>query len=303
MFLLLILFSTTDAFAVSSVLSQNTLNVIWWNIACFKGESTASPQDGLLNSEIRQLVLKESQNDVLIFGEYCPGREKPELTKFLNQNYSHHAWVPYKPGAGIGIGVFSKVPFSQTTPINLDWVPLDGTTVTQERYRTYWLMNESLSSMFERPYSVFTLEKNGQLFEVIPLHILNPWRHYQSLESSDFAGKKRVVSELLFGTDNPNYYQTRRLMNQLRADFGQKAKTKLVAIGDFNFPRSVLFETQGHKLVSNYLNNIMSTNEWTQADHKIKIDHAFASSAIRVRAAKVLKYQGSDHRAILVEVQ
>ena len=116
---------------------------------------------------------------------------------------------------------------------------------------------------------------------------------------------------ILFGTDNPHYHQTTRLVNLIERKMNQdtSSDTHWVILGDFNLPhqlygfvpnayeklRTILHEDSSHEFTFPAI-----SSDYTHVK-RIEIDHAFFDPKTRALNFIRLPLQGSDHYPLLMD--
>lgn len=291
------------------------LKIFWWNVGC-SSESGLRRIDKSIRHEFHpdsqfsnlEKLLEDDEftPDLLILGEYCPRYFSDETEEALKDFYPHVVHVK-KPNDKFkirnGLIVFSKLELNVIREDVLsagDFLEQDYMKTCAEKYEENSLEHTFDAEFWTRPLLELAVVKDDKPYRVVPVHLANPWRLINKCLNSKFY----TGIELIRGTDNPNYVQSR----QLAEDFEGSSST--VLIGDFNAARSVKgITSNSYRALSSYLgNSVIESDEFTFFDERsgfgsYSLDHAFVSDDLSVKREMVLPFAGSDHVPIYIIVE
>jgi hypothetical protein len=138
------------------------------------------------------------------------------------------------------------------------------------------------------------------------MHLIQPWEKIEL--DHPFLGAFFVAFQIFWGKRNPLYYQMQRLRARLIRDFGEKLdREPLILIGDLNVTR----KSQAFRLLCAGFEPAFSREVATfpsldavitRGYPRMQIDHALVAGGLRVEAAAVLPWKGSDHYPIAVRL-
>jgi len=288
-------------FSLPAPPQSDLTKVMWWNIACSstkflytqEEKSNFSPEKAWENLE--HLLESEFEPDVLILGEYCPSDFDPDTYEKIATHYPHiHRVVRSNPNfrKRNGLRVFSK------HPIQVD----NETLLTDANFSSNFLTNicesevSTLDQDWTRHLSVLSIKSPKGDFNLLPIHLANPWRAIRSCK-----GLKFTIKEILNGVTNVNYHQASELNAHTRSN------SPALIIGDFNALKQPFnfFNSKTYNLLQEHFgSSLITTSSPTFIDRKgafpnSSIDHAFGS-ALESKYGEVLPLSGSDHLPILI---
>ena len=279
----------------------NELSVIWWNTACSGIENTKDAP--LLAANLKKLAEQSTTTDLLILGEHCPDKLDSETLKELKQAYPYNEFVPYNSALpNSGIGIFSTQPYKTFRGEELDWVPAKACLEDQEKVRKDWDAATMLSRVFKRNFTEIEIEKAGKTYKLYPIQLLNPWQRYLQ-NGASLSSKVTIVTKLLTSHQTPLNYQLENYLARVLERNPEAEKNKVILIGDFNFPKKIVFETTEHATVREHFQNAMQTNEPTHTQSDLKIDHVFINTNVESTFDEVISMSGSDHLPIRVRLK
>jgi len=291
-----------------NILSQkfDGIRIMWWNIK--RGEhgkllaSKHSKNINPLEKNLITLVQSPLKPDVLIFGEYSPHAFKTEVEKYLIDHFKYTMYVDYNPNApGFGFLIFSNLEWAGPMIYkNIDWTPtaINLTHDQKQEYRQNIINHFEKANLFFRPYLRLKFKEKNKVYNIIPVHLCQPWEEVEQ--------EKSIVSAALasfFDTNNPLFYQLQRLTWEMKNDLGTPIDSAAVVLGDFNFPKKYFIKSVSYEYITQILKDAFTDNPAsfpTPSDEKwyypsMKIDHAFVSDSIQTLSAHVLSLRGSDH--------
>ncbi len=297
---------------------RNGLKVFWWNIrnggelakARFE-EAKKLNLPGAVNEldlNITSLVNSPGAPEVLLLAEYDSQTLSSTTERLLSILYPFQEYQVYNSyRSDRGIQVYSKYPFNTASSL-LDWSPLYQSNEKQLAFKRKWRksIDPKIDESYERLFSEIKISKNGEQWILCPVHLMNNW-----LSISEKIGKKKAGLVLVFGDDNPHYYQVQRLMDEKIAPIiSRLEKPHLILVGDFNLPNQVydmVPRSFGRILsslnVSRQMNfTFPAVSSDMTGTKRLTIDHAFHSAELITRDIARLPLTGSDHYPIEFQI-
>ena len=303
----------TREVSISEFDHENKISILWWNTL---GGGQLSHQikkiEGIspLDENLKTIANSANSPDIIAFGEFKETEFDKETLEVLLKTYPHNIFVKYSEfQIDSGIKVFSKHPLTFESK-QLDWVPIAAKKEVKQNYRNEWIkIHKNKPKTFERPMIMVKAQIGEKEFVFIPIHLCNPWPLIR--KSFKHAGTAKTALSLIYGTDNPLYYQTKRLQYQMNANLISK-NIPFLLFGDMNTPN--LVEPPG--LTPNPFINISKNLSYIMTENKqhsfpsastdkhsdilpLVIDHAFSFPETNSKA-KVLPLRGSDHYPLLI---
>jgi hypothetical protein len=292
--------------------APNELKVFWWNIreggAWGRQMQSTAIQHGNRNAEnplevnLKTLAASATRPDVIVLGEYVEDSLTDETETALSRAYPYQEYFAYNPLRDMGLQVYSRYAIDAKVE-RLDWTPFPSTPQEQASFKNAWKekLNPEADKYYDRPFVDLKIKKSGFVWHIVPAHILNNW-----LSLAAQLGTQQAGLVLLFGNENPHYYQVRRLMKEkiepLLAQ-SQRDHSSVVVVGDFNLPDSLYGITpRAYRVCLKNLSEVRQS-EFTfpavtadNADfHRMAIDHAFYNHFTQeVQSARPV-LTGSDH--------
>lgn len=279
--------------------------VYWWNTG--RGgidiygnlpDRNANQRNELFNFGLRSIARGDDVPEILILGEYVPYSIERGTERFLESTYRHSQFIPYNPKEPeFGIRVLSKEKPTDVITNSLGFAPLHMTPNAakdfQEKYTEGWV-----GDPFEKTYLQMKFGKGNDSFTIVPVHLMQPWQQIMKEKGVIAIGK-----DLLFGTENPNWYQVNRLTDKVLAN---APSTNVFVFGDFNFPRTVArIQTVGYKHMTSLFDNLFGHSVSTFPSDKIalmQLDHAFKTRGSTKVKVDVPRVRGSDHYPIRLRI-
>lgn len=284
--------------------------IMFWNVGW------GHNNNGELDNNLQEIVGSYARPDMLLLAEYKPEAVNNETRDRLNDNYPYKVFLKYTADSEIGIAVFCTHPFTLGKGEMLDWAPPGYPDSAKEDYKKEWRDHTPNEAKFwDRSYRVISLKLNGKEYNIVPLHLLEPWLAYNIR-----YGKIGVIKSFLSGENNPLGNQIVNLREKLKRDFGDDLnRTPLLLIGDLNTPDSFKgIPSALYKLVRQNLTNIMpgfpynnvtfpsQSSDAVQSPPfnkiSVAIDHALVNSKLTWEGRAVLHLKGSDHYAIYLVI-
>ncbi len=302
----------TRTVSIDELEHKNKVSILWWNTLgggqltrIIKKNEGISPMD----ENLKMIASSEYSPDFIVLGEYIPSYFDQETVEVIKKYYPFEMYVPYSKAQHYeGIQIFSKHAFN--VKINsIDWVPITSNEEEKAKYRNKWIqVHKSKAKSFERPYAEVTSTINGVDFTFVPVHLCNPWPMMRA--HFEHAGTVKTALSLWKGTDNPLYYQTKRLHFKIKKNLIENNKQFLL-FGDMNTPNEIedFFIPNPFKNVSKQLNYLLKENHQHSfpAASAVKykdiqnfvIDHAFTYPKTKSKA-NILPLRGSDHYPLYI---
>lgn len=266
--------------SVAGSFSAHALNVIWWNTG------GGYVQDDISNAEYLRLVSAENP-DVLILGEDFSTPNKVLLDRFKYYRFQSYD----QADLSYGISIYSNVPFQfYRSPEPMNW----GSSEDKARWgRVY----DSQKKYFDRYFISLTL-LGASPVRVVPAHLLQPWFSLQEAGTSVFAGLK-----MLFNLDHPLAAQIRDFKSKVAKQGADEPLGSTLVLGDFNVPSSALgLVPKTYDLLRRGWYEVPTDGESNSYLNKFRLDHAFVVSGPSGAKGSILKYSGSDHLPLRVEL-
>ncbi len=290
----------------------NGARVMFWNVGW--GHDNNNNE---LDTNLQEIVGSYARPDLLFLAEY-KSEVLTEATKnILDHHYPFQAFLKYDPASIIGIKVFCTQKFSVKNNEMLAWSPPGYPNSAKEDYLKEWKDHTPHEVRFwDRSYNIVTLQLKGKEYNIVPLHLLEPWLAYNIR-----YGNLGVIKSFLVGGNNPLRHQIINLREKLKRDFGNDMNSApLLVIGDLNTPDSFKgIPSKLYREMSDGLKNIMPGSPYndvtfpSQSSDAVKsspfdkisvaIDHALVNSKLTWGGRAVLHLKGSDHYAIYLVIQ
>jgi hypothetical protein len=278
------------------------LRVLWWNVEA--GKTNAALSGSPLDENLRALTEAPVKPHVLALGEYRAGATLQDDTlKGFDRSYEQ-AFLPYNeqnPDIGILVLALRGLGLEVKPGPVLDWSPPGADAARAGRYKRWWLDREPDLSIFARSVSVIGVVHEGLRYNVIPVHLLQPWS-----PMNRFAGRVMgtlwTLYQLFLGRANPLMHQAVRLKAWLRG-LGEEP---YLLLGDMNAPP----RSRVYGLLARGLERVFPkarrtfpafSSEPRGKYPSMQIDHAFTSGLTVVDGA-VPPLKGSDHYPLAVTV-
>lgn len=263
----------------SSSFADSNLRILWWNIA------------GLINEAQILHTLEDISDDydVILLGESRRKFINSFFKNSKNRKFSHIHEIEYPDNQSLHIHALSKYPVASIHKEVLDW----GTPESKKLWRDKYLKTPYSP---RRTLEVIQIKKANELYNLSPVHFLNPWHIVRKKE-----GLLRTTYAVLYGKNNPLYYQTQTAVQKLISWGITTSPVPYILIGDFNSPTNPMTGAALNYL-KKYFKNLMLDNRITYAAQELKIDHAFGNHNVRVIHDEVLFFEGSDHYPIEIEI-
>ncbi|MBN20268.1 MAG: hypothetical protein CL678_03185 [Bdellovibrionaceae bacterium] len=286
-------------FEIWRSLKRKDVRIFWWNIQYGAlSKKTKNAIDRNLIDLIEDPFLRP---DLLFLGEIAPYTLKEETQNLLGILYPYQKHFPYHSDSKMGIAAFSQIPWNTLRTRPLDWTP-NRSSKEKEEYRKKWEKRapEKINH-FKKIFIEISFILKNQIFSVIPVHLLMPWKVIQKQE-----GTLETLKQINSGKEHPLFYQTQRLTSFLK-----KISNPLVTFGDFNFPKRLFSKTKTANLLD-FLNPLSLWGNRTfpaLSDPKflkfppLKIDHAWSSKEIEIKNGFILPLKGSDHYPIVFDLK
>lgn len=292
---------------------DNKVSILWWNTL---GGGQLSHQikktEGIspLDENLKMIVNSDYSPDFIALGEFKESEFEKETLEVISKVYPHSLFVAYsKYQTNSGIKVFSKYPMTAETK-QLDWTPITSKKEVKEEYRQNWIKHHrSKPNTFERPMIIIKAKIQEKEFVFIPIHLCNPWPLMR--QSFKHAGTAKTALSLIYGTDNPLYYQTMRLQNHMNKSLISN-KIPFILFGDMNTPNVVdppgltpnpfvnISKNMSYLMTENTQHSFPSASTQKHSDIlPFVIDHAFSFPETNSKA-KILPLRGSDHYPLLI---
>lgn len=281
-----------------------------------KRRQSGLPPINILEWNLRCLAERSDGPEMIVLGEAKESSFSSAVRASLFKNYPFRAEIPYTSlQAKRGFWVLSRIPF-EVSAEPLDWV--DPKLNAQERraYEVKWTQQYRISASYmARSFVVITFQQNGKSFRLIPVHLLMPWAVIR--EHATF-GKFSAAFEMIAGTDHPLYHQIKNLKTKIDQLRTKNPRDPVIVMGDFNMPSEFMgIRPKGwsymigghpkHGSVRDAFSNQPPTwpaffGDQDTSPEAVAIDHALVSPGVRVRAAEVLPFVGSDHYPLFLSV-
>lgn len=253
------------------------LRILWWNVQGFSNDK------GLVQQKLAEVG---SDYDVILLGE-----SKPEIVKDLLKTslsvFTHSESLDYPDNAGVAISILSKFLFHKNHDLNLDW--------GEAGEKANWLKHYANPPYNpRRRLSVFEVNVDGDIFNLAPVHFVNPW---PIMIAKD--GYFKTALNIYGGGASPLLYQVETTLSFLKQNHFLDSNSAFVLLGDFNAPSDPM---PGYVIqkISEYMDDLMLDGSPSFKSPSLKIDHAFGNGGVECWDDQVLPYEGSDHYPIEV---
>lgn len=294
------------------VCDAESLSVLWWNVQ--NGESSRIHEEDPLTHNVEALLMSELKPDIILFGEYSQELFPKRLQQVLFELYPHSSKSLLKYSDNLqtlGYGVFSNIPLEITATKTLNFYPshLKDTEEIKQYLAQYTAADFRSDTFWYR--NIYTLTHKQSGLNIIPVHLLNPWRQLFTVFGNGAMGGMRTLLQMAYGKDHPLVYQITEFKAYLSANY---SNSKYVTLGDFNTPREVpllanrnLFQSlQGELFDQLHTHPVktwpgVSSNLAKYNQLSMSIDHSFVSHLeLDAKQGIVLPLKGSDHYPLRV---
>lgn len=283
--------------------------VFFWNVGWGHHNT-----DGSLDHNLIELAGSVARPDLMLLAEFKYTCISDQTKRTLDYHYPHRAFLKYDPTSEVGIAVFSTRPFTKSESEMLDWAPKGHPESARMDYVKSWKdATPNEVRFWDRSYSKLMFKIKGKIFNVVPLHLLEPWLAYNVRYG--FWG---VASSFLNGDNNPLRHQIVSVRDKLKRDFGNNFNdSPLLVIGDLNAPDKFAgLPSKIHKEMMAGFESIMPSFPMSQSTFpaissdsaqsppfdtiSVTIDHALINSKLQWKGRAVLHLKGSDHYALYI---
>jgi endonuclease/exonuclease/phosphatase family metal-dependent hydrolase len=295
--------ATAMELALKQAAPSKGLKVLWWNVA--SGNLASDGTSNSITQNIISLLHSGAAPDVMVFGEFGASALDAEALAALAHTHPYKTFLPYsKLQLNLGIGVYSRLPFTLGRGHVLNWMPV-GSAASNQKYVSRWSagLEPNAEAFYARTVREIIVNTSSGPVAIVPVHLSEPWRSIKVRYGSTL-GAAKIVDEMFLGKNNPIINQIRDLVKWLPAGGPQQK----IVIGDFNMPTGFFsMPTTGFKILSQSLRpadiGLDSTFPTQISPVKkkyppVQIDHAFTSGSLRAEAGMVLPFTGSDHYPI-----
>jgi hypothetical protein len=308
---------------IKEVKDSKGLKVMFWNVACIISQKKLKdyPQK-LYHNEAPKNLIKNIKNliasddlrpDVFIFGEHCSrpfdeGGVSEVLDKTYSYKFERDRYNRFYDQDN-GMTIYSRFKINNKKIVMLQsgsWMKDSDMVRCKKKYgKSITGPNSFARDSWDRPYLQFNVKKRNKTYNIVAVHLPNPWPLMAKCE-----GKVKTALKIWKGKNNPNYRQGNILANRY-----SKSSKRTLMIGDFNAPKrqsvkvpiigNIKVTSHTYKRVSQSMGNSLIKSDRGTGIHQsgsmktqTSIDHAFASKDLKVKMAKIVPFAGSDHLAI-----
>ncbi len=317
------------SFVSKSISEKDSLKILWWNV--FGG----GVDHKALNKNLSAFTSPPISADMIVLGEFDSTKTlDPATMASLIKHYPYieyfHYSSTYDKPADRSIFVASRVRPTKRTydKDGLTWANPDSKKTEKDDYVDSWNQNKrdkAQAKQWTRSFIALKFSFKHFDFNLVPVHLANPWAAVKSNYDIDPFGVSRNLCagcSIVFGDDNPLANQIEVLKGRVvkdlynkKAGSGKTKPVKTIVFGDFNMPKSIMgLATRSYNFLVKGMNDTKVANFATfpsvsagkagNQSPDVEIDHCFSlEKKTNDVVSRMMHLKGSDHYPLFIRVK